>query len=92
MFPNPSWLFASSSSSRTSWHDSGLQTPAQYAPAFGARTPSAGSPIQYQPSRPNSPFPAWMAPSSSATAGASAQTLTFLPDYDDSWSALSVCF
>ncbi|KAJ7257319.1 hypothetical protein C8J57DRAFT_1516784 [Mycena rebaudengoi] len=86
MLPNPSWLFASSSIPSTT--SSGLQAPSQYAPAFGARTPYAGSPFQYQPSRPNSPFPAWMATFSSATAGASAQTPTFLPDYDDNWSAL----
>ncbi|KAJ7234331.1 hypothetical protein C8J57DRAFT_1249272 [Mycena rebaudengoi] len=87
MLPNPSWLFASPSMARPNWHASGLQTPPQYAPAFGARTPYAGSPAQYQPSRPNSPFPAWMAPSSSAIAGPSAQTPTFIPDYDDNWSA-----
>jgi hypothetical protein len=92
MLPNPSWLFASPSMARPNWHASGLQTPPQYAPAFGARTPYAGSPAQYQPSRPNSPFPAWMAPSSSAIAGPSAQTPTFIPDYDDNWSAFPVCF
>jgi hypothetical protein len=72
--PNPAWMFSSSSN----WRDSGLQTPSHHSTLFRAHTPSGGSPIPYMPSRPNSPYPAWMAPPpSGAFANAGTQTPAF---------------